>query len=351
MLTINTADIPTRLEQVTDSHWLNKVLGGVYGCDVSSVEITEVVKGVASKVRISARFADDPDNARHFCIKAFLDIDDENKQKQLGQVALREVEFYAKIAPALSMRVPDCPVAVADHDAVSGFMVMEDVIANGGSFCNALSPFTLAQAGDSLDQIAQLHAASHLLQDNPWIDDGLRWMVLADRFPLSWLQGQMDDGRGSGLPEHVLKAELMLEAVQAMASHSKNGPQTLLHGDCHIANVYMTPEGPGFADWQLIKRGNWAIDVAYHLSSVLPSDVAAREEKALIKTYLEALVRHGGQPPDFETAWDDYCRALPYGYYLWSITVLVEKPIIHENFQRLGKAIVRNKVYEKLGLV
>ncbi len=342
-------EIPATLEEVTDSRWLNRALAEVYGSDVASVEINEVLRGVASKVRIGVRFTNNPDTVQHLCIKAILDREDE--KRQLGQVALREVEFYKKIAPALSMHVPACPVAMADHDAISGLMIMEDVIANGGSFCNALSPFTLAQAADSLDQIARLHASSPLLQDNPWIDGGLHWMVLADRFPLSWLQGQMDDGRGSGLPEHVLNAELLLEAVQAMARHSENAPQTLLHGDCHIGNVYMTPGGPGFADWQLIKRGNWAIDVAYHLGSILPSDVAAREEKALIKTYLEALGRHGGQPPDFDTAWSDYCHALPYGYYLWAITMLVEKPIIHANFQRLGKAIARNEVYETLGLL
>ena len=31
-----------------------------------------------------------------------------------------------------------------------------------------------------------------------------------------------------------------------------------MHGDTHIANVYTTPDGPGFADWQLIKSANWA---------------------------------------------------------------------------------------------
>jgi len=335
--------------QATDRDWLNWALAPVSGnSPLVSMELAETVKGVASKVRLAVRFENDPERVHHFCLKAFLDMPEGSESA--GKTALREADFYQKIAPQLAVRVPACPVVISDHERFKCIMVMEDIIANGGRFCDALQPFTVEQVRASLEQVARLHAASHLLADNPWIDTGTDWMKRVEMFPQDWLQGQLRDGRGGDLPGYVLDAESLIGAVAAMTAHSGVGRQTLLHGDCHIANFYMTAAGPGLADWQLIRRGSWAIDVAYHINSVLPPQIAEREERSLVQHYLEAVGRHGGQPPDSDTAWEDYCRALPYGFYLWAITQFVERSRIHRNFQGLGAAIVRNNSYDRLGL-
>jgi aminoglycoside phosphotransferase (APT) family kinase protein len=294
------------------------------------------------------RFDNNPDQEHHYCLKVFLDSDLD--PASTSAVTAREASFYSAIAPHISMRVPQCPAVVTDA-AGRTIMIMEDVIAGGGRFCDTHSPFTVEQAQDTLDQIARLHAASHLLQSNAWIPCGLDWMAESRNFPEPWLDAQMRDGRGDGLPEATLNGANLLAALHELARESREGRQTLLHGDTHIANVYMTAVGPGFADWQLIKSANWAIDVAYHINCVLPVDVAHRHERELLGYYLDALARHGGTPEPAGVAWEQYCRATPYGLYLWAITTRVDPAKTRENFQRLGAAVIRCEAYQRLGVI
>jgi aminoglycoside phosphotransferase (APT) family kinase protein len=312
------------------------------------VELTELVKAMAAKVRIAVRFVGDPDRVHHYCVKGFLDSDLD--PATTSAVTTREARFYSAIAPHISMRVPQCPGVVTDASG-RAIMIMEDVIAGGARFCDTLSPFTVEQAQATLDQIARLHAASHLLQSNAWIPRGLDWMAESRHRPQARLDAQMHDGRGEGLSEEILDGANLLAALRELARLSKEGEQTLLHGDTHIANVYMTAEGPGFADWQLIKSANWAIDVAYHINCVLRVETAEKYERELVAYYLDALGCHGGSPVPADAAWEEYCRATPYGLYLWAITTRVDPAKTRENFQRLGAAVTRSEAYQRLGVI
>jgi len=341
--------VPDTLQEAIDPQWLAAALAPVSGgAAIAAVELTEVVKAMAAKVRIAVRFANDPERVHHYCVKGFLDSDLD--PASTGPVTTREAHFYTAIAPHISMRVPRCPGVVTDASG-RAIMIMEDVIAGGGRFCDTHNPFTVAQAQATLDQIARLHAASHLLAANPWIPRGIDWMAQSRNYPEHWLHQQMHDGRGAGLPEATLDGGNLLAALRALAKLCDEGEQTLLHGDTHIANVYMTGEGPGFADWQLIKSANWAIDVAYHINCVLPVEVAEHHERELLAYYLDALGRHGGRPADAGPAWDEYCRATPYGLYLWAITTRVDPAKTRENFQRLGAAVTRCESYQRLGVI
>lgn len=340
--------VPETLEEALDPRWLGAALAPYSGgAAIVDVQLSELVQAMAAKARIAVTFASEPDRPHYFCVKGFLDTDLD--RGSTGEVTTRESHFYARIAPHISMRVPACPAVVTDGSG-QAIMVMEDVIAKGGHFCDTHSPFTVAQAQSTLDQVARLHAASHLLRANPWIPRGLGWMAESRNFPQDWIHAQMHDGRGAGLPAPTLDGANLLAALRVMARLSADGEQTLLHGDTHIANVYMTEDGPGFADWQLLKAANWAIDVAYHINCVLPVEVAEREERELLAYYLDALSRHGGRPVGLDAAWEDYCRATPYGLYLWAITTRVDPAKTRENFLRLGAAVTRSDAYRRLGV-
>ena len=67
-------------------------------------------------------------------------------------------------------------------------------------------------------------------------------------------------------------------------------PQTLLHGDPHIGNTYVTPDGEvGFLDWQMARRGNWSLDVGYFLQGALTVEDRRQHERALLEEYRDAL--------------------------------------------------------------
>ena len=103
-------------------------------------------------------------------------------------------------------------------------------------------------------------------------------------------------------------------------------------------------------DWQLLQRGGWALDVAYHLNAVLPTEVAEQEERRLVTEYLARMRGQGMDMPSDGDAWDQYREAAIYGYFLWSITRRVDPPIIVQFTDRLGKAVARHESHAMLGI-
>src|SRR3546814_7238951 len=58
------------------------------------------------------------------------------------------------------------------------------------------------------------------------------------------------------------------------------GPVTLLHGDAHVGNTYVLPDGSvGFLDWQVVRRGCWSQDVGYFLVGALTQDDRREHER------------------------------------------------------------------------
>lgn len=343
-----TLPVPVELEAVLEPRWLERALAPVSGgAAVEWVGDIDNFETVAAKVRFAVRFAGDPGTLHRFCVKAMLSPE---AARTGGATAVREAQFYVRIAPHLTMRVPRT-IAVIDHDENRALLVMEDLIDAGAHFCSAHEPFDASGAAQTLDQIARLHAGSDLLAANDWIPSRLAYLSTAPHYDAVQLQEIMDSGRCTGLDKRTSNASLLLEGMKRLAERFADSPATILHGDCHAGNFYLTDEGPGLTDWQLIQRGNWAQDVAYHIAAILPPDVAAREERALVDHYLDRLRAHGGRAPaDAAQAWDEYRAAQIYGFYHWAITRRVEPSITDVFVQRLGAGIERHDTYGLLGL-
>jgi aminoglycoside phosphotransferase (APT) family kinase protein len=339
--------VPADLKDALDPEWLGRALAPVSGgAEVTWVGDIDNFETVAAKVRLGVRFANAPEKTHRFCIKAMFGA--ENSQRA-GATAVREAQFYARIAPQLSLRVPRTLPVIAD-DGGSALLIMEDLIAAGAHFCSALEPFTREQAEASLDQIARLHAASGLLAGNDWIPSRLAYLATSPHFSASQLQNLMDGPRCAPLDKRTSDAALLIEGMKRLERRFAGAPMTILHGDCHAGNFYRTAEGPGLTDWQLVQRGNWAQDVAYHIAAILPEEVAEREERGLLTHYLDRLQAHGGTAPELQSAWDDYRAAQIYGYYHWAITQRVEPEIVNIFVRRLGSGVERHDTYALLGL-
>jgi aminoglycoside phosphotransferase (APT) family kinase protein len=168
---------------------------------------------------------------------------------------------------------------------------------------------------------------------------------------LDQLQGLLDGPRGQGLDPATRSAGRLGAAMRALAARDAARPQFLVHGDAHAGNIFRTADGKtGLIDWQLLQRGGWALDVAYHLNAVLPTDVAERGERRLLGHYLELMRGHGCDVPGAEEAWRQYREAAIYGYYLWAITRRVDPPIIEMFTGRLGRAVERLESHALLGV-
>lgn len=335
-------EVPLTSERALDPAWLSLALGEA----VSGVELVETIKTVATKLRFSADIAGQ--GRQHFCLKGLLDTDEAGRMG--GMTCVLEGDFYSKVAPTVGVRVPECLVAVADREAQQGVIIMRDLIAGGARFCSALEPFTADDAALSLAQLAALHQGSGFLDGNPWIRPRAAELAQMTYVTPEMLQEMMNGPRGEGLPTHVRSAEGLIAALSELAARDAARPQFLVHGDSHAGNIFRDADGAGLIDWQLLQRGGWALDVAYHLCAVLPVELAASEERRLLGTYLEMMRAAGRAMPDDEEAWRQYRESVIYGQYLWAITRRVDPPIIVQFNQRLGAAAARHDSHKLLGV-
>ena len=165
------------------------------------------------------------------------------------------------------------------------------------------------------------------------------------------IQTLMDDPRGDNLSAEVRSGGNILAAMRAFADISETRPQYMLHGDSHAGNIFRTADGLGLIDWQVLQSGAWVLDVAYHLTAVLPVEVAETEERRLLGDYHSRMRAAGLDMPDDEEAWTQYREAVAYGLFMWAITRRVDPPIIHRFTDRLGKAAMRHDTFRLLGIV
>ncbi|WP_232495964.1 phosphotransferase [Novosphingobium kaempferiae] len=339
--------VPATLEQALDPQWLSGALAEIAaGRAIMKVEQVELIRTVATKVRFAVTF--DDGETRGFCLKGLLDVDAMTARG--GPTCVLESEFYNKVAPVIDVRVPQCVATVIDREAQQAVTIMRDLIVDGARFCSALDPFTADDAVQSLTQLSLLHAKSDFLNGADWIRPRAAELAKMSYVTPEALQELLDGPRGDNLSPRVRSAANLAVAIKELAARDGGRPQFMIHGDAHAGNVFRTPEGMGVIDWQLLQRGGWALDVAYHLNAVLPTEVAEVEERRLLGEYLAMMRGHGMAMPDEEQAWAQYREGVTYGYYLWSITRRVDPPIIVQFVDRLGKAVMRHDSFGLLGV-
>jgi hypothetical protein len=329
--------VPTSVEEAIDPRWLSAALASVSGdAPVTSLEVTEIIRTTASKVRVRVWFADDPGRAHAFCIKSMFDPDG----KSGGTTDVLEANFYRDIAPRIATTVPGVPAAAIAADGVRAVLIMDDMIEQGARFCSALQPFSADDTALSLEQIARLHAGAGLLDEYSWIP--YRAATFIDNFTPDLIRRLSSDGRAEKLSPETFDADRLFAGMRALRARVREEAATLQHGDCHAGNFYRAADGGfGITDWQLIQRGNWAQDVAYHIAAVLPVETAEREERALLNHYLDSVTRFGGAELDRDHAWEDYRAAQIYGLFMWAITRSGGPELISTFVQRLGAAAER----------
>ncbi|SHN45277.1 phosphotransferase family protein [Cryptosporangium aurantiacum] len=314
--------------------WLTSVLGET----VADVVVTQRLETVATKTRFTVTYASG--GVAAFCAKGYFN-------PTLRRAPTRtEADFYSLLAEKLPVRTPPCVHSAVDPDTGHALILMEDLVAAGAQFLDPLIGYRASDAAGTLDQLAQLHAATW---GSPNAAFPPRLASLANVLPAERLQQQLDDGRAPDLPPSVRRADRLLAAVRALAAPS--GDECLVHGDLHTGNVYRLADGsPGLIDWQVVQYGRWALDVSYHLAAVLDPGERQRSERDLLDHYLDRLGSHGAAPPSREDAWHAYRASLPYGFYLWAITRAVDRPVIEHLTARLGQAVADHRSLDLLGV-
>jgi hypothetical protein len=334
--------VPADLATVLDPRWLAGALDVVGGDDeIVGVEPVGSSRTIAEKVRFVVT-VEHAGGRREYplCAKAHFD-DGVNS-------LLTEAHCYRELLTSVAVRAPRAYYTGIDDGANRGLIVMDDVVALGGTFLGAHEPYSVDTCRDALAQLAALHAATW--DDARWDVDWLapRVAPMASLFPTDTLQTLLDDGRGPELPS-VLRDAATLQA--AMLRSVALAPTCVVHGDTHSGNAYVDRAGRvGWLDWQITQRGHWSLDVSYHLGTVLDIDTRRDHERELLQHYLDELTSHGVDAPSFDAAWDSYTLGFTWGYFLWVITRISSRAVVLLHIPRLGAALTDHDTFRRLGV-
>ena len=243
-----------------------------------------------------------------------------------------EVAFYARLRPELDLEAPRA--FGGDYDADSGTLalVMEDLRLRDVRFPNVTTPVPLDSIRDLLDTLARLHArywqSPRFSGDLAWVqshmagplhhmfhDPALVPALIAEEVRTEQFKREMVQRLG-------LSVEQLFDGFRAVQAHQARLPGTIVHGDTHIGNTYLLPDGRGgLLDWQLFSRGCCVHDVGYLIATGLSVEDRRRNERDLLDHYLDRLKAHGvSEAPSSEDLWTEYRRAAVWNVYIGWLT-------------------------------
>lgn len=242
-----------------------------------------------------------------------------------------EERFYNSIQPELGdLETPTGYHAAVDLASGRSMFLLENIaVTRGATFGDTRELYVdRAKAEDQMRLLATLHGR---FWDSPRLTGDLGWMKTSLQFQIDCNEAISFEGRslvGLQRAADVVPAQLHDRGpdiwAAAMRSLESNVslPMTVLHSDVHLNNWYVTGEGRmGLCDWQLMTRGNWALDVAYALTSALTVEDRRAWERDLIEVYLDQVAAAGAAAPSFDEAWLRYRQQIFHGLIFWLYTI------------------------------
>jgi hypothetical protein len=237
-----------------------------------------------------------------------------------------EEHFYMLLRDKTTMEAPRGYWAKADDRSWRSITIMEDIAATKGArFVGPTERLTQEQMHDLVRTLACMHgqlwedpALNVLRTLRQYIERTTAMVALRDRAAVGMERAADEIPVGlHGQAESIYEA-----TVRSLNIGSDDMPQTLLHGDAHVGQTYVTGDGAmGYADWHHCLRGGWAYDFAYAVNSACEPEDRRRWERALMQTYLKALAEYGGPAPEFDDAWLAYRQQSFWPLTAWLFTI------------------------------
>ena len=312
--------IPGGLGDVTPE-WLTAALrssGTIANAAVASIDAVSLSEGrgfAGSLARLSVEYDPHEEDAP-LSLVVKLPTDNRVMRRIADGNALyeREVGFYERIAARVQLRTPRRYYSAFDSESGGFVLLLEDLApARAG---DQVAGCSVAESEQAVREIAGFHAA--------WWENAslaeLDWMRPADSgstefqrlYQRSWarLTAEMGDGLPGSLSE---VGERLGRNVAAIRSLAAEPPQTLVHGDYRLDNMFFDAcGGAAFAvvDWQLFRRGRGVFDVAWFLSGCLNPETRRSWERDLLRLYVSTLAQNGVAGYDLERCLEDYRLSL-----------------------------------------
>jgi aminoglycoside phosphotransferase (APT) family kinase protein len=220
-----------------------------------------------------------------------------------------EVNFYRNLAASCGTATPRCYYAELDAETQGMAIVLEDL----SEMCagDELEDTTVHELELALDAMASLHASfwpGHSRHDLSAVraSSGVKpagnvsdWRELPA------------DLRAIMPPAAIDIADRLCEEYPAVRDYLlSHSPQTVVHGDFRLDNVFYSQKGPTVPvtviDWQTVCRCNGGFDLGWFLSLSLDVDQRRTHEEPLVRHYHSVLTERGVKDYDFDACWYDY---------------------------------------------
>ncbi len=348
--------LPKNVDEVTNQ-WLSDVLSqrGERVVVESHTQL-QIIHGTATKFRLRLRYA--PQHSDGLPETMWLKIGFEPHsgfmEETLGAYRA-EVLAYSELVPPYKLNTPECFFAKAEGGQAA--LLLEDLTPRNVTFNSATTPLSAKAVSAGLDTLASLHGQS-------WQDPRI---IGCDRLekPLGGNMRKVFDDfvrdadkyfsepRGYSVPVLLHDSNRLAAGMRAYIPFAEREPTCLLHGDTHVGNWFSETDGRvSLLDWQMVCAGHWSHDFAYFIVSALDMPDRRAHERDLLAHYLQKLGAEGGDPPSFDEAWQDYRRAIYYGFLVWLGNADVWQPaqVNLAAFARFGSAMLDHDTYGALGV-
>jgi hypothetical protein len=300
-------DIPGRIEDVSGD-WLSEVMGMPVG--VAGVEQIGVGIGVSSALyRVRLHGSGCPPSV----VVKLPALDDAAVfTSTMLRMYIREVGFFAELAPRSPVRVPVSYHGAVDQETSRFVMVLEDLSEMRA--VDQIGGMALHDAERAVDALASWHATW-------WRDaDGLAetglTVSLADPIypavlPVVYAEGWDKVAAAMDLPGPIREVgPRFAAAMPRLLAELAIAPTTMIHGDYRADNLLFAPDGSVvLLDFQLIGTGSAAYDLAYFVTQSLDAGVATLQERPLFDRWLRGLEAAGVPARDLDRMWQDYRTA------------------------------------------
>ncbi|CAH0498083.1 ecdysteroid 22-kinase family protein [Novosphingobium sp. CECT 9465] len=249
----------------------------------------------------------------------------------IGPLYQNEVRFYNVLRPEVTdIEAPFTLGGSYDPSTQAFALLLGDLTDQGAVFPNVLAKNTLEQVRALLDVLARLHArywkSPRFASDLGFLETHTQGELATfmHEFVPQAIQHEIDteNFKREMVARLRTSGDELRRGVARLHQHQQTLPHTVLHGDTHIGNTYLLPDGrAGLLDWQLTVRGHHMHDVNYLITTALPIDVRRDNERDLLTFYLDRLQAYGvTEVPGFDETWDEYRRCLVWGVYIGWLT-------------------------------
>ena len=261
----------------------------------------------------------------------------------------RECRFYEELATNAGIRVPRCyanrwpghgkpgspqvtpawwlgltflPRVVGARLMKRGYLLLLEDLGDLHA-ADHVAGCTLDRARLALEALARLHAAhwNSPRLERLWPSGLLGWPAgyrqREFKRKLGCFRKQFEDLVTPNVSRHL---DWLVARGPTLLAEMDARPQTLVHGDYHLDNLFFDGDEVVATDWQACGRGTGAFDVAYFLSGSLSQPASEAEEGGLLSFYHRTLCQAGVTDYAFANLQADYERMLLFNlWYQWSI--------------------------------